>query len=69
MRAAGHLEEETPEQDAIDRAFQFAVGDKDFDIGHRLRDSELTAEVKLYIIRAYERASGRVLMPDESGDP
>jgi transcriptional regulator with XRE-family HTH domain len=49
------------EVDRIERAYQFARTDPDFQFGTRLR-GELDLEAKRFIVELYEKATGRKLI-------
>lgn len=64
LENAGYLEEpelaET-EEERIDRAFEFVMGDARFQAGTRVKGG-LTREAKRYIIEVYERVTGAKLL-------
>jgi len=65
LKAVGYLEEPKVEMSDLERlewAFNLARTDPDYKFGTYLRGSELTPEVKRYIVEAYERASGKKLL-------
>lgn len=68
MYVAGYLDRSGPPQSAVDRAFQFVVNDPEYASGNRLAQEvepeELPTEVKLYVIRVYEKHTGKRLLPD-----
>jgi transcriptional regulator with XRE-family HTH domain len=65
LRVAGYLEEPKMEMTELERlewAFSLATTDREYKFGTYLRGSELTPEVKRYIVEAYEKASGKKLL-------
>jgi transcriptional regulator with XRE-family HTH domain len=49
------------EVDKVERAYEFARGDTDFQFGTRLR-GELSIEAKRFIVELYEKATGKKLL-------
>ena len=65
LKEAGYFEEPKVEMSDLERlewAFNLARTDPDYTYGTYLRGSELTPEVKRYIVEAYEKASGKKLL-------
>jgi transcriptional regulator with XRE-family HTH domain len=65
LRAAGYLSEENreiSEEDEIEMAFQFVMNDPRYRSGTRLKNGELSLNVKRFIVEMYEKATGKKLL-------
>jgi len=65
LRAAGYLAEENreiSEDEEIEMAFQFVMNDPRYRSGTRLKNSELSLNVKRFIVEMYEKATGKKLL-------
>lgn len=69
MYAAGYLDRPRPLASDVDRAYRYAVSDPEYRFGTRLADDvdpeDLPFDVKVYIIRMYEKQTGKTLLPGE----
>jgi transcriptional regulator with XRE-family HTH domain len=65
LRAAGYLAEENreiSEEEEIEMAFQFVMNDPRYRSGTRLKNGELSLNVKRFIVEMYEKATGKKLL-------
>ena len=65
LRAAGYLAEENreiSEEEEIEMAFQFVMKDPRYRSGTRLKNGELSLNVKRFIVEMYEKATGKKLL-------
>jgi len=65
LRAAGYLAEENreiSEDEEIEMAFQFVMNDPRYRSGTRLKNGELSLNVKRFIVEMYEKATGKKLL-------
>lgn len=65
LEKAGYLDEpetKMSEEEAVDRAYNYAIGDPEFRMGTRQPPEGLTLEAKKYIISVYEKVMKRKLL-------
>jgi transcriptional regulator with XRE-family HTH domain len=65
LRAAGYLAEEKreiSEEEEVEMAFQFVMNDPRYKSGTRLKEGELSLDVKRFIVEMYEKATGKKLL-------
>jgi transcriptional regulator with XRE-family HTH domain len=65
LRAAGYLAEENreiSEEEEIEMAFHFVMNDPRYRSGTRLKNGELSLNVKRFIVEMYEKATGKKLL-------
>jgi transcriptional regulator with XRE-family HTH domain len=65
LRAAGYLADENreiSEEEEIEMAFQFVMNDPRYRSGTRLKNGELSLNVKRFIVEMYEKATGKKLL-------
>jgi len=65
LEKAGYLEEpemKVSEEERVERAYRYAIGDPEFQMGTRQPPEGLTLEAKKYIISVYEKVMKRKLL-------
>lgn len=64
---AGFLKEESDAQrrrEQVESAYNHVINDPSFEHGTRLKGSQVTAEVKRFIVEMYEKTTGRKLLEE-----